>query len=506
MTVAIWFTRASAALLASLCAIGMIGANGARAAVTVAIPVSSDCEIKPSVETGSLCGADTLGVGSEQQKVYVCSDTCSWITANSPVRSLIFFDMSAIPAGSDITSATLSVYAPSTRSRFVPVSVKPALGYWTSTATWLYEDQGTFDPWDEPGADFDASVAYVNVGGSTQAISFNILGLVQEWVGGTRINFGVGLVADDALVKLTLASKEATTAANRPTLNVTYVPGTPPVNTLSGELYADRDQPTDEGRALDGGYVSSDEEVHVDAREGAAGQGVKSVEMLVDGTRLRPEHLYQATCSTTCPATASPTFTMPVAGLATGDHVVSIVTRDAVASATSTIPGAHITVTRFVVNVGPSITVPVYTPPGGPTLAGAPAAPSFAAPAAPAGSERDAVARVAAEPDSDLGRVVGGRGLTVAEVGTSGALPVAVVKLATPIARLDEAVTCTDADSRMKPIAAHLVGRDVSTLLVTLDAQRAHVICIDAGPGADAALRPDPGQLPPAPATTSTIE
>jgi Bacterial Ig domain len=499
--------RAALALVVAVAGL-LVAPNVVGAVETVAIPVSHDCGIRPNSETPN-CSATTLSVGSAQQKVWVCTDVCGYQMALSPLRSALFFDLSAVPAGSDITAATLSLYAPSTRSSFVPVSVQPLLGYWTDSVTWFYEDQTAADPWETFGGDADPSAGYLTVGGGAHAINIDVLGLVQEWVGGVRFNFGMLLNGDDGQVALNVASKENATAAQRPMLNVSFVRGTPPATTLSGDLYDARDVATDDGRSLDGGYVSSDSAITVQANEGSAGQGVKSVEMLVDGARQNASHLVTLSCGTACPASASATFTMAVSGLAAGEHTVTVIARDPTAAATSTIAGAHVSVKRFVVDVGAPITVPVYTPPSTlGRLTGSLSTPSVTSAGTDDEAVRAVVAREGADSGTDLGRILDGHAFTTDPSVASGpgGEPTVRVHIAVPIARLDQRLTCADASSGQRPYGARLSGQDVDVLLATVDVTTGKVRCVLPGPGAHADLDPDPGMQLSRPETIQTVE
>lgn len=79
----------------------------------------------------------------------------------------------------------------------------------------------------------------------------------------------------------------------------------------------------DAGGMLEGGSGT----LEVTARDDLS--GVASIELLIDGQRLRPEHLVPVSgCPFACPTTAGATFTVDQADLSEGDHTVHVVVRD----------------------------------------------------------------------------------------------------------------------------------------------------------------------------------
>jgi len=80
--------------------------------------------------------------------------------------------------------------------------------------------------WSEPGGEIDAGAGGefgVTLGGTTLGKrSWYVTKMVQDWVSGRRPNHGLLVRADSAANGGTFASSEATTAANRPYLDVLY--------------------------------------------------------------------------------------------------------------------------------------------------------------------------------------------------------------------------------------------------------------------------------------------
>jgi hypothetical protein len=167
-------------------------------------------------------------------------------------RALLRFDLSAIPPGSIVNSAELSMSLTRTPPPPVPalnVSLQSITAGWgegssnagdpggngtAATAgdpTWT---QRAFPstPWASAGGDFSASVSAVtSVNGVARyqwGSSASIVGTVQDWVDSPGTNFGWMLIADETAGDQTarrFASREATDAATRPRLSIDFTPG-----------------------------------------------------------------------------------------------------------------------------------------------------------------------------------------------------------------------------------------------------------------------------------------
>lgn len=153
-------------------------------------------------------------------------------------RALLDFDVSAIPAGSTITAATLSIYQRRQSNSSTPeLGVYPAVSAWTEGsgngnatgdgASWDTRDGVT--PWTTGGGDFDAVVATAVAPGVRRVwVDFDIAALTQEWVDGARVNDGFfirktaeGSASD---YKTYCSSDYTRNPSLRPKLVVEYVP------------------------------------------------------------------------------------------------------------------------------------------------------------------------------------------------------------------------------------------------------------------------------------------
>ena len=132
-------------------------------------------------------------------------------------RALAQFDLSSIPSGSTINSATLELYAASIVGT-TTLNVHRITGTWTETGvTWTNQPSFT--------STADASIS----GGSGVGWRiWNVLSVVQSWYNGTNTNYGLlvkcstetGITA----ITYTFATKEYSTTTYRPILRINYTP------------------------------------------------------------------------------------------------------------------------------------------------------------------------------------------------------------------------------------------------------------------------------------------
>ncbi len=120
-------------------------------------------------------------------------------------QALFRFDLSSIPAGSNISSATIYFYA--THKIPSPVYLHRITNNWTETGvTWNNFANG-YD-----STPIGSLVPYANF----QVYSVSITNLVQQWVNGTIANQGVVLIASNDALESRFNSKEAAGTALDP--------------------------------------------------------------------------------------------------------------------------------------------------------------------------------------------------------------------------------------------------------------------------------------------------
>ncbi len=177
---------------------------------------------------------------------YGASTSCDAImtATGSKRRSIVRFDLSAIPPGSTVTSA---VFTLTNRGGLTTdqISLHRLNSFWlegtkngsgtADGATWNKRDGGA--NWASPGGDFDATadatLTPLAVTAGTKH-DFDVTNLVQEWVDGTP-NYGllIKLTTESGTTKgLQCYSSGNATADNRPKLVVEYTAASVPAGSL----------------------------------------------------------------------------------------------------------------------------------------------------------------------------------------------------------------------------------------------------------------------------------
>ena len=166
-------------------------------------------------------------------------------------RGVLQFDLSSIPSTALIQGASLSLYCNSASGSAVNVALHRLNATWgegasvgsgnegtggaatTGDATWLHRFYNTIF-WTTPGGDFvstaSATLSVPAVANATyQWTGSGLVPDVQSWVDGSATNAG-WVIRGDELTSNNLrrfASRETATAANRPTLQVTFLASAP---------------------------------------------------------------------------------------------------------------------------------------------------------------------------------------------------------------------------------------------------------------------------------------
>ncbi|GBE57917.1 disaggregatase related repeat protein [bacterium BMS3Abin01] len=156
------------------------------------------------------------------------------------IRCNLRFDLSAIPTGSTINSATLSLYqagqgdtsTPTMDVHYLTRDWTEGTGYWTQSgdgATWNTYDGSS--SWASPGGDFNATVSASAVAPAATAVwvDWDLAALTQSWVNGTVTNRGMIIKKDvenpaESDVKLFYSSDFSADPSLRPKLVIEYVP------------------------------------------------------------------------------------------------------------------------------------------------------------------------------------------------------------------------------------------------------------------------------------------
>jgi disaggregatase-related protein/TGF-beta propeptide len=158
------------------------------------------------------------------------SETQLDVLGTEDIKALVRFDLSSIPAGAQVTSATLELYnyALEGAANGGVLSVYPVGRAWVEAeATWNRASAAS--AWTAPGmqagTDYRTSpVASITVDTSTGVWrSFDVTAIVQGWLAGTLQNFGFVVRSPDRGVKpLFYSSGFTANPALRPRLTVVY--------------------------------------------------------------------------------------------------------------------------------------------------------------------------------------------------------------------------------------------------------------------------------------------
>lgn len=162
-------------------------------------------------------------------------------------RGLVAFDVAAaVPTGSTITGATLTLHMSSTQTTPIGIDMRRVLSNWgegtsnagvnggggapstTGDATWIH----TFFPssfWTTPGGDFSPTASATQTVGGVGFYSWSSPGLVadvQAFLNSPGSNFGWLLIGGEGTTGSAkrFDSREITTPSFQPSLQITYTP------------------------------------------------------------------------------------------------------------------------------------------------------------------------------------------------------------------------------------------------------------------------------------------
>ncbi len=133
----------------------------------------------------------------------------------------IEFDLTSVPAGSNVLEAMLHLYEDNDRDNQTIYFHRITNSWVESQATWDERSAGT--SWATLGGDYDAgTLATLTPNIDKQYREINVTGVTQDWVDGTYNNYGLLIrsTGDNGDVKF--KSKEEGNASKRPKLCLTY--------------------------------------------------------------------------------------------------------------------------------------------------------------------------------------------------------------------------------------------------------------------------------------------
>lgn len=225
--------RPFASITVGLAAVFAVAGTASAQSTLVTVPAAADCTLY----------AENSAVGNGKGPTMFAGSTASGAIR----RSLVRFDLSALPAHAKIESATVRLRLSKTTSGATLQSLFALTAPWgegpsnagdpggsgtaaqPGDATWGFALYNTA-AWTTPGGVFAASASagtVVNAIGDYTWSSPRLALDVQAWVDAPAANYGWALVGDESMIFTSkqYASRESLTPAFRPALTVTYFCG-----------------------------------------------------------------------------------------------------------------------------------------------------------------------------------------------------------------------------------------------------------------------------------------
>jgi RHS repeat-associated protein len=192
-----------------------------------------DCDIGDHTPTSGSCSSVDLKVGTAT-------------SVPETYRSLIRFDLSAIPSSAAVLNSEMNLYNDQRRtSPGIEVDAQAVTKPWTSAVSWTNAAAGT--PWTTAGGDTISTDAtsVSGIGTANSWWEWYPTTLTQKWVNGSVTNYGLELsTPTPATNQVGFASTESTTSSRRPYLDVywTMRAGNRSTSTFDTQRLTDRSQ------------------------------------------------------------------------------------------------------------------------------------------------------------------------------------------------------------------------------------------------------------------------
>lgn len=199
-----------------------ITSNGQAKSTAITLVSNGDATVWQAQSSTNYGALDATGAGN-----YTYSGS------TGKAKALVWFDLSTIPANSQIISATFKIY----RKTYNGSSSQRNSNIYRVTAPWT-ESTVTWNSFNNQYDDQNSWGTFTNYGGGW--VSTDIKGLVENWVGGTYSSYGllVDVLGDSAQ---DYKSKEYSSGQYTPYIEISYAPGS--VADLSIELSASTTTP-----------------------------------------------------------------------------------------------------------------------------------------------------------------------------------------------------------------------------------------------------------------------
>ncbi len=221
-----------------------------------------------TIQPGASDGKDSFiltgftSTGVDQKELNVGNDPDFWMSLdNSPtnipqMRIVIQFDVSGLPDESEIQDAVMKIYfhedASGDQTSFT-IQCYVLTNSWvegtgvTTAATrdgvcWNRRDSTV--TWSNPGGDHESSPVATEILSNYGWGSWDLQGPVQDWVDGTKNNYGVILIGTSGADTVKYLHTSDSSAAERPKLEINYISNKPPKvknERRTVELYEDNE-------------------------------------------------------------------------------------------------------------------------------------------------------------------------------------------------------------------------------------------------------------------------
>ena len=185
------------------------------------------------VELADLGNTETKDLGGGPRDTYLdrllsgpisLTNGGSLALASNQQHALLYWAMTDIPKDATVLSARLSLTQNGGSGTGRTVNLHRMTAPWENSATWTQSRGGllTGNYWTKNGGDYSAPVLASATVGSAGTYTWDVTGLVDGWVSGRLLNYGMLLRLPDDNQSVLFYSLEAGNSNVRPSLRVTF--------------------------------------------------------------------------------------------------------------------------------------------------------------------------------------------------------------------------------------------------------------------------------------------
>lgn len=185
------------------------------------------------VELADLTNAETKDLGGTSRDTYIdrllsgpvsLTNGSNLALASNQQHALLYWPTSDIPQDAAVLSARLLLTQNGSSGTVRTVNLHRMTASWENSATWTQSRGGVLlgNYWTRNGGDYSAPVLASTKVTGAGSYSWDVTGLVDGWVSGRLLNYGMLLRLQDDNQFATFYSLEASSSSNRPVLRVTF--------------------------------------------------------------------------------------------------------------------------------------------------------------------------------------------------------------------------------------------------------------------------------------------